>query len=338
MIGRIRPSRAKRQPLAFTLVELLVVIAIIGILVALLLPAVQSARESARRMSCSNNVKNIQLAIMNYEDVNGFLPVSRWYPDGTTWSFLDGLLERPVERSATSGFVLLLPFVEEQALFDGLRIEEDAGLWPSSEKFPHIGSAWRTGNRDELLGTTLKIYKCPSDQAEDLHESVTYASTGSYAFNGGHIGLEAGGSQSVNYCRTKHRISGPHPYWEPVKLRQVTDGTSKTISVGETRDGHLQECSNIWARANRWLDSFRTTSVPLNTDCTDPAWAWTVDDLTHAGAFACYHPGGAHFGFLDGHVEFVLDTMDFDEYQNLSTIAGEPLDMETEADLWCDAK
>lgn len=328
-----------RQPRrGFTLVELLVVIAIIGILVALLLPAVQAAREAARRMACSNNVKNIALAILNYEDTNGELPTARRYPDGSGWDFLrnKGLMT-PVQRSSTSGFVLILPYIEEQAIFDGLDIDEMGGLFPSTVMFGSV--PWRDENRTLLLSQRPSIYGCPSSLTPVASEDPSYdgwdikPATGTYAFSGGHLGPTG---PSVNYCRTKHRATGAHIYWRGIELAQITDGTSKTYSVGEIIDGHLPESTNVWANANRWEDSFRVTANPINTPPGVNGFTIPPAQADVNGAFASRHPGGAHFSFIDGHVSFVLDTIDLDVYQNESTIAGEPLDMEAAAEEWCD--
>lgn len=322
----------------FTLVELLVVIAIIGILVALLLPAVQSAREAARRMSCGNNVKNLALAVLNYEDVHKELPTSRKGPDSTSIQAAFHL-QTAVERSGASGFVLLLPFIEEQALFDGLAIDEYNSIWPAGQF--DSGGAWHNTTsaappvvqgREEKLSQRPQLFVCPSDTALPNSEDPRFSSwghlpaTGSYAFSAGHRGITS--PFPVNACLTKHHNSGAHLYWQAVELRQVTDGTSKTYSIGEVTDGHLKDGSNIWSYAFRYADCFRVTDVAMNTPLELVGKAVGTSDSVVNGAFSSNHPGGVHFSFLDGHVEFVIEDIDLDIYQNFSTIANNPVDQD----------
>ncbi|MEQ8848897.1 DUF1559 domain-containing protein [Botrimarina sp.] len=325
-------EKARRSG-GFTLVELLVVIAIIGILVALLLPAVQAARESARRMSCGNNLKQLSLAALNYEGVYGELPPARIGPDSTDSSMVDHL-RTPVERSGASGFVLLLPFIEEQALFDGLEPFDKNGLWPAGM----FGAFWATDERMRLLSQRPDAFVCASSQTLAIPDGepdpddpnrprrfsnwATPPATGTYAFCGGHRGPN--NPSPVNFYMTKAMNSGPHLYWNTVEIPEVTDGTSKTLSIGEIIDGHTVKSSNIWSYVLRYADCFRVTDVPLNTLPGVAALAVGTNDAEVNGAFASRHPGGAYFSYLDGHVEFLTDDIDLDTYQNLSTIAGTP--------------
>jgi len=312
----------------FTLVELLVVIAIIGVLVALLLPAVQAAREAARRSTCTNNLKQIGLADLNYETVHGHIVVARLGPDSTVSREMLPL-RTAVERSGASGFVLLLPQMELDALFKRFDVFKNQSIWPAEA---YSTAAWRTPERIKAIATTVPAYICPSEGSEPYLQNSTSSeppAVGSYAFVGGHRGVNGGSVYSpVNACMTKHHNTGPHLYKTEVKIKEVEDGMSGTISVGEvieTSIGTINGATsrNLWTNTLRYLDSFRTTSVALNT----PPWVDTLNvngDIVN-GAFASRHPGGAHFVYLDGRVEFMQDSIDFDLYQNLSTIAGEPL-------------
>lgn len=134
-LARVRCSSLRRS--AFTLVELLVVIAIIGVLVALLLPAVQAAREAARRSQCVNNLKQLGLATHNYHDVYQAMPPRR---GGTTGTFLDinGDNRGNINGGRLSAFVVLLPFYEQQAMYDQIKA---GGGSPNSA--PHGRAAWQ---------------------------------------------------------------------------------------------------------------------------------------------------------------------------------------------------
>jgi prepilin-type N-terminal cleavage/methylation domain-containing protein/prepilin-type processing-associated H-X9-DG protein len=310
--------RFDRKQNGFTLVELLVVIAIIGILVALLLPAVQAAREAARRNQCVNNLKNIALAILNYEDANGNLP------PGTP--FFDACQQKTpvstVNNHRISGFVMILPQIEESALFDQYQLDKTPYIWMHD----NTGNNWhQLPGRQGLVEARPAIYVCPSEQSPAIHEDPDTGpirnglkpATGNYALVTGTIGPPEVG---VN---AKCDNTGPFRYGNPVGLRKITDGLSKTIFVGEVIDPHTRKGSNIWSFAARHADSMRTTTNPLNTA---PGLGLVIDfgaTLGSNGAFASRHPGGGNFAFGDGHVEFVPEEIDMDSYRALSTIALE---------------
>lgn len=335
--------RRIRENRGFTLVELLVVIAIIGILVALLLPAVQAARESARRMSCTNNVKNLALAALNYESIKGELPPARLGPD-STGSAQVFHLRTAIERSGASGFVLMLPQLEEQAMYDGLEVFEKNSIWPAGIYDP--SGNWHNPafvpDREPLLGQRPDIFVCPSSTSLPFSEIDRFESwsvrpaTGSYAFNAGHRGVNT--DEPVNACLTKHNNSGPHLYWNVTELREITDGTSKTISVGEVIDAHTRDGSNIWSYGFRYADCFRVTDVPLNTPTGVDAKAVGSNEAVVNGAFASEHAGGALFSFVDGHAEFITDDIELETYQDLSTIANTPEDQDAYDNEYCVGK
>jgi prepilin-type processing-associated H-X9-DG protein len=329
-------------------VELLVVIAIIGVLVALLLPAVQAARESARRTACVNNLSNIGKADINYETNNKNYVVARPGPDSTDAIWLARLTD-VLQRSGASGFVLLLPYLEQQQLFKQLDIYKNQSIWAAGE---FLTGPWKTPERLAAMAVRPAVYVCPSSTMQS-HATVKYVppdydpapATGTYAFVSGHRGINGGSTyQPADACMIKHYNSGLHLYMTKLKVSQVEDGTSGTISVGEVVEGHGNDSSaawapytsfNIWTQATRYLSSIRMTTVAINT----PPWAETRDvngDIVN-GAFASEHPGGANFVYADGHVEFLAESISLDVYQELSTVDGPPASLDVVTAAHCKA-
>lgn len=293
----------------FTLVELLVVIAIIGILIALLLPAVQAAREAARRSQCNNNLKQIGLALANYEGSFKVYPPGRMGCDNNA-------IRCPsiYQRVGQSAFVALLPFLEQQSLYDQFDFRD--GVWGYT-------TTWIDTN-EFVIAQRVPALICPSDTSQPYSEdpvvSGNYnidprlAATGNYACVGG---SNFGSGDSVKYTN-----NGLFYYLTAHAIRDVTDGLSSTMFVGEVTQTHTYVSSNIWTRAVRGMDCIRSTRNPVNTQPGEGATFTGDSSRKLSSAFASLHPGGANFLFGDGHVSFVSENINLTTYQALSTRAG----------------
>ncbi|WP_439628392.1 DUF1559 domain-containing protein [Gemmata sp.] len=304
-IWKPKPSRP-----AFTLIELLVVIAIIAILIGLLLPAVQKVREAAARMKCSNNLKQVGIAVASYSDVYNRYPHGRLGCDGIT----DGPCATSITptadkvgRSGQSGFVQLLPMLEADALYKTVS-QTDPPWGPSS--------TWATPNKT-VVETRPAFLVCPSDTSQPfVVSSGLNAATGSYAFVHGKLGPSQGISSNLKLYNT-----GMFNYRVPHKMSDMTDGTSHTMIVGEVIDAHTDLSRNLWTQAGRHESCLRSTENPLNTK---PGTGVTTSPYGVAlyGGFGSRHTGGGNFAFGDGHVQFLTNTIDLPTYQALSTRAG----------------
>lgn len=326
-----RPSLNHRLR-GFTLVELLVVIAIIGILVALLLPAIQAAREAARRMQCVNNEKQIGLALLNYESTHKKFPAGRHGCDGSIERIVGCEQESTVERSAMSAFVKILPYLEQQQLYDllvsgnqGLLISPWETIWPTplggdDDRGVPLEN-WATTKLQEALNTRPDAYVCPSAGSEpetqwQLYDNAGFRpATGDYALCMGHRGP----TWQRRFFPVKVDNSGIFFYIREIATREIEDGTSNTFFGGEVVESHGLDSSNIWSRAERHLDGIRTTDNPVNTAPRDGVTHRKRVSKERAyeanGAFASRHPGGANFVFADGHVDFISENIDLETYQ-----------------------
>ncbi len=346
-----RSLRAKHpdafRNLGFTLVELLVVIAIIGVLVALLLPAVQAAREAARRAQCVNNEKQLGLAFLNYEGARKNFPAGRHGCDGAVNLNVEGCEPTPeIKRSAMSAFVKILPYLEQQALYDIFTSEPGDGylkgsaeiIWPINSGSGNTNSLsnWATTELQQALSNRPDAFVCPSAGSMPLSESLRYESdefqpaTGDYVLNMGHRGHP---TFDRDFLAVKVDNSGIFFYIREIKLAEIEDGTSNTFFGGETSFSHTIDSSNIWTRSERFLDGMRNTDNAINFP-SGPDYAATFSpEFLHrkseapdrpyfaAGAFGSEHPGGANFFYADGHVEFLADEIDLLTYQATSTRA-----------------
>jgi prepilin-type N-terminal cleavage/methylation domain-containing protein/prepilin-type processing-associated H-X9-DG protein len=323
MRGRDRVAQRFIAFGGFTLVELLVVIAIIGILIALLLPAVQAAREAARRSQCQNNLKQIGLAMLNYEQARKQFPPGRFGCAGESTSSCTTVCPPITEnrgRSGASGFVIMLPFMEGVALKEFADLEQGAGIWNSQ-----FDPNWFTNPKlASVVSTRPSSFVCPSSTSEPFVEfifatvPVGSAATGTYAMSQGTKGPSYAGG-NVPKCDN----DGLFEYRRPRVRRQITDGTSKTFAVGERTRSHKDGTVSVWSYASRHRSSLSSTENSLN----HPAKQEILDDVAtdpaaSNGAFRSDHPGGGQFVYIDGHVTFINDNVAREPYRAASTIFG----------------
>ena len=343
----------------FTLVELLVVIAIIGVLVALLLPAIQAAREAARRSQCTNNLKQLQLAVLNHESAIKRFPRNEQVVE----QIVGG---REQKRDLASHLVMVSPYIEAANLYGQVDLSPTALLVPGEQSVGGI----------LLKQLPLSVLTCPTDEKTGLQPAdrlvrLAYLFRGPVAVTSyaGSIGSQvmrsfagcnmrtsnivpAGGGQydrdndgedwfnttsnMVPPCHTgpgnirsdcsvPEHISGvfSRGNWS-ASLREIPDGTSSTIAIGEilpSSSGHQ------WARG--WTMSeglWFATTAPINY-LTDPELINTggppvrcrhwEDDFNVNMGFKSKHPGGANFAFCDGSVHALQEDIDYTTYQRL---------------------
>ena len=313
----------------FTLVELLVVIAIIGILVALLLPAVQAAREAARRSQCSNHLKQFGLAFLNHESNQKVFPAGRYGCDATGTRDCDAFTIQ--QRVGPSAFVAILPQLEEEALYEQFAQDNfDGGPWVTK-----VGGdvAWLP-RYAEAIAARPGVFLCPSDdslpccevssdavvvgESHFLGRAATCAATGNYALCAG-----TNGPPHTTWGAIKHDNNGAFVYVQKFPVRKFTDGLGTTFFVGEAIETHTLNNALVWNLGYRH-SSLRSTVNPINTPPGFPIYTSLYNRRLN-GAFQSKHAGGAQFVFGDAHVEFVNESISQTAYNALATRAGADL-------------
>lgn len=304
--------RAALGQRAFTLIELLVVIAIIAVLIALLLPAVQAAREAARRAQCVNNLKQLGLAMANYESANSCYP-GAFMLQRTPSGGLD---------QAYSCFGQLLAYMEGSAVFNAY----------------NTSLAYRTDPNMTVDGTGLNILWCPSDTAtvgvnyvdppSGSHANpITFTFT-SYAgcygewagqpygsvLYGGSLTNAATSLAQYNGAIVSLGYSPQYPLSRAnVTISMVTDGTSNTFAFGEHAHGLLQAGSSFnkwnWWISGNYGDTAFTTFYPLNSQKKSINFTQVTEGGSFINSASSFHSGGANFAMCDGSVRFIKDSI-----------------------------
>lgn len=330
----------------FTLVELLVVIAIIGVLVGLLLPAVQAAREAARRMSCSNNLKQLGLALHNYHDTSNAIVPAR--------NRNEQIWPQNWNTQTISWRARILPYIEQSALYEN--VDFDIPHWWSGGQRPN-------SNWDIVAPTVVPTYRCPSDggngnvnwtspsgvQIQGHPSNRNYATTNYFASVGPDSRLRWDGLGLGMF--TGYRYRNARRPGSTSAFRDVTDGLSNTIAFSEGIIGHprvnvnadvtgsrsyVNQANAVTADSNGCPDGPPSTS---STNARGNSWlrGYSPDDLTfttlmapNSGLWDCHrnsdrnmyaarslHPGGVLVGVGDGSVRFVSDSIDLAQWRAL---------------------
>lgn len=315
---------------AFTLIELLVVIAIIGVLIALLLPAVQAAREAARRSQCTNNLKQIGLAVHNYADVHGRYPIGRGTRPARPYTI--------TSRYNYSGFSMILPYMEQTPLYSAINF--------------NLTMTVPDGNAT-AMATVISSYLCPS---ESQMTPSNWAGN-NYRFNeGSNILYSYGETDTGSVNTTMPAPNGPFFPERSIRFSEVIDGTSNTLLSSERLMGDFNQglatvrrdifVSPTWPstpeEAFQNCEAVDNTSTPSNGESGSGA-PW-LDGFLHTAIFkavappnrkSCYmyparlvmtvssqHPGGVNVGFCDGSVRFIKDSIDRVTWRSLGSMNG----------------
>ena len=315
----------------FTLVELLVVIAIIGILVGLLLPAVQAAREAARRMSCSNNLKQLGLSIHNYESTYNKVPIN---------GLINGDYNDPpaLTSHSVSWMTGILPFCEQSPLYERIDFNYESTNDPRNG--PTFNSAPEPSN-GAVARTALAAFRCPSDAfgrfqmgnranrtadkelAVNNYKGVAGANWqwGSFQVTTGLLAGVRWGGTSGNGLDRGNGMLCPN-YDSQTEFKHVTDGLSNVFMVGEAIPAFCSHTWWFWANG-----STATCAVPLNAraQCASTGGRWKdmqtcANDWPNNYSFQSLHIGGGQFAMGDASVRFISDSIDINLYRQLASI------------------
>jgi prepilin-type N-terminal cleavage/methylation domain-containing protein/prepilin-type processing-associated H-X9-DG protein len=315
----MRPSRFRR---AFTLVELLVVIAIIGVLVALLLPAVQAAREAARRTRCKNNLKQLGLALHNYEGVH------HSFPPGAIWNSTTAATTRP----RLNFHCLLFPYIEQNNVYGAINLQDFTGS---------TGGAWFTATAN-IPATTAPMphLRCPTDNAKPQYIQPTVQIR---YYRSNYFGVWHGFQTSDVLNVTYDRSQAPKAFFGAnigIRIADITDGTSNTVAIAEALGGMAETDARgfVWGdqAAFQFLFAELAPNSKLPDRCpnanqgcrsvpnNDPfrPWMAAMPGGTETCASRSLHAGGVHVLLADGSARFINNNISLANWRAILSIAG----------------
>ncbi|MDZ4689607.1 MAG: DUF1559 domain-containing protein [Planctomycetaceae bacterium] len=327
------------------------VIAIIAILIALLLPAVQQAREAARRTQCRNNLKQIGLALHNYHDSFSIFPYSTMN-DGSMTAASAGIMTATGGRAKNHrGWSLLLPYIDQSPLYNTINFSEPAGSFNAPWTF---SSDPNNNGNAVAVSRSLTALLCPSDNGDKFYRQTSAA--GHYhisaaAFTAGRFGAK------TSYDFNVWRYSGNAPgstFWDGISgttrmarrmfgvntsasIRDITDGTSNSVAVAETTLDIRDGITSTWGYS-KWVgggvdfcvgcNPFAATPVPPQRGINDwPCCAWALPLTSVPGRLGTWgapgstHTGGMHALMGDGSVRFISENLDKAVQESLAMIA-----------------
>jgi len=339
------PLRGRARS-GFTLIELLVVIAIIAVLIALLLPAVQAAREAARRAQCMNNLKQMGLAMHNYESATGAFPPAKIYSAtaGTVPANDPGNLGLVLN---TTAFALILPYIEQGTLSNAYNYSLPS--CPATNAAPNktpVGGAGSYLANTTVTSSVVAAYLCPSDAPIATPNPTALTSTGPYdgfrSARGNYV-LPCGRYYEMYNGR---QLGGARPADGgvfsgndvPTRISNVTDGLSNTTLILES----VQEKTNVaygpywgqglWTSTHSLIydnNPANTASYSVNWSSTMPNGPATITQfspnpkrLGYAWASSSRHPGGINVAFADGSVKFIKNSINPSTWFGINTIAN----------------
>ena len=301
-----------RMRTAFTLVELLVVIAIIGILIGMLLPAVQQVREAARRTACANNSRQQMLALLNYENSRQFFPAG-WNGEGSVEGYGNDSKEflSPWEERFGNFFgwqAFILPYVEQDNVYKELRLDRG---WSETDISPETGVA--------VSSRRIPAYVCPSDDTDDGH-SIYSGPDGdlngrsSYVINVGSLGF---GERPDGLLKAFWGVG-----WQDSKttFANMIDGSSNTLFIGERDNVRNREGEHgaIWIGRQNWRRHAVSGRGPGSATDFDNG---PNGDNIGFNIAASMHPSGATIGLGDGSVHFLSDNVSLEVMKGVCSIS-----------------
>lgn len=310
---RLRTARSS----AFTLVELLVVITIIGILIALLLPAIQAARESARKLQCTNNLKQMALSCLNHEQIQNFLPTGGW---GYYWV---GDPDRGFDKHQPGGWIYnILPYAEQQTVHDLGAGKSDAEKKTAALTLVHTSLAMANCPSRRLakpypnsyLGTTFVAYNAGGVNSVSNSATDNVTARADYAGNVGVATYDvrtgpASASEESTYDWMTTKFNGVIFQRSQTKMADITDGTSNTILLGEKYINSDNYTSGMdWGDNENMYAGFDDDSLRWTFVGYPPQQDHSGDQLP--SPFGSAHASGFNVAFCDGSVQSINYSID----------------------------